>query len=165
MASGSGTNSKRAHLLHVGYMVPLNELIERNASLENELGNLNLRQSIYSALLFYRDTNQDSLTAWYDQRKKSSRPGYLRAYYMNKKGDAVVEMDVDGKQFYLIASTSTSKPPIQIKQEIAKGLYGERKPFAERIQVPCFPYKCDTEVGFTECEAFKEFKKQNTPTV
>lgn len=163
MASATTTtsnNSGRGRLLHVGYMVPLNELIADNAALERELSHLNLRINVYSAVLFYKDTNQDSLHAWYDQRKRSDRAGYLRAYYSNKRGDTIIEMDVDGKQFYLIAALNSSKSPIELKKDISRGLFGERKQFSERLQVQCFPYKCDAEKGFIECEAFTNFKKE-----
>jgi hypothetical protein len=160
MASSSGKNIGRGRLLHVGFMVPLNELMFENEALQRELGHLNLRCNVYSAVLFYRDTNQDALHGWFDQRKRSSRNGYLRALFTNKKGDAIIEMDVDGKQFYLIASSHSSKSPIQLKREIAGGMFGERKPFAERIQVSCFAYKCDETAGFVECEAFITFKAE-----
>jgi hypothetical protein len=152
--------SGRARLLHVGFMVPLNELMSDNEALEHELGHLNLRMNVYSAALFYKDSNQDSLYGWFDQRKRLNRMGYLRGYYSNKKGDAIIEMDVDGKQFYLIASSTTSKPPLEMKKDISRGLFGERKQFLERIQVPCFPYKCEANGGFVECEAFMNFKKE-----
>jgi len=160
MASASNNNSGRGRLLHVGFMVPLNELMLDNETLERELGHLNLRFNVYSAALFYKDSNQDTLHSWFEQRKRSSRMGYLRAYYSNKKGDAIIEMDVDGKQFYLIASSTTSKPPIEMKKDISRGLFGERKQFIDRIQVPCFPYKCDANAGFIQCEAFMDFKKE-----
>ncbi|CAF4338589.1 unnamed protein product, partial [Rotaria sordida] len=71
-------------------------------------------------------------------------------------------MDVDGKQFYLIASSAMSKPPVEMKKDISRGLFGERKSFVERIQVSCFPYKYDADAGFIECEAFTAFKKEQT---
>lgn len=148
-------------LLHVGFMVPLDELLSDNEALERELGFLNLRSKVYSAVHFYKDTNQDTMRGWFDQRKRASRNGYLRACYVNKRGDGIVEMDVDGKQFYLIASASTSKPPIQMKQDVSKGLFGERKAFADRIEVPCFAYKCEAEGGFIESEAFATFKEEH----
>lgn len=160
MASATNNNSGRGNLLHVGFMVPLNELMLENKALENELGHLNLRLNVFSAVLFYKNTNQDALHGWFDQRKRSSRIGYLRAYYSNKKGDTVIEMDVDGKQFHLIASSSTSKPPIEIKKEVCQGAFGERKQFADRIQVLCFPYKYDANTGFIQCEALTDFKKE-----
>ncbi len=160
MASVANNNSSRSRLLHVGFMVPLSELMSENEILEREIGHLNLRINVYSAALFYRDSNQDSLHAWFDQRKRSSRIGYLRAYYSNTKGDVIIEMDVDGKQFYLIAAATTSKPPNEMKKDIARGLYGERKAFSDRIQITCFPYKCDANAGFIECEAFLDFKKE-----
>ncbi|UJR32844.1 hypothetical protein I4U23_020306 [Adineta vaga] len=160
MASSTMNNSVRPRLLHVGFMVPLNEIMSDNQLLERELGHLNLRYNIYAAVLFHKDSSEDALQSWFDQRKRSSRNGYLRAYYTNKKGDSVVEMDVDGKQFYLITSATTSKPPNQMKIDVGKGLFGERKEFTERIQVPCFPYKWDTNIGFTECEAFITFKNE-----
>ena len=161
MASATNNNSGRGRLLHVGFMVPLNELMLDNELLERELGHLNLRYNVYSAVLFYRDTNQDALNSWFDQRKRSSRMGYLRASYTNKKGDTVIEMDVDGKQFYLIASLSTSISPIQMKKEVAQGIFGQRKEFTERIQVACFPYKCGANAGFIQCEAFNNFKMEH----
>ena len=160
MASATNNSSTRARLLHVGFIVPLNELMFENKTLERELSHLNMRHNIYSAALFHRDSNQDALHGWFEQRKRSSRTGYLRAFYSNKKGDTVIEMDVDGKPFYLIASSITSKPPIEMKKDISRGLLGERKSFAERIQVLCFPYKYDAEAGFIECEAFITFKKE-----
>jgi hypothetical protein len=160
MASAANKNPGRGNLLHVGFMVPLNELIFENEALERELGHLDLRFNVYSAVLFYRNTNQDTLHSWFDQRKRSNRSGYLRAFYTNKKGDAVIEMDVDGKQFYLVAASTTSQPPVQLKQAVAKGLFGERRPFPERIEVPCFPYKCDAGAGFIECDTFIDFKKE-----
>jgi hypothetical protein len=160
MASAANNNSGRGRLLHVGFMVPLNELMLDNEALERELGHLNIRSNVYSASLFYKDSNQDTLHGWFEQRKRSSRIGYLRAFYSNKKGDTIIEMDVDGKQFYLIASSSTAKPPIEMKKDISRGLFGERKSFADRIQVPCFPYKYDADAGFVECEAFMHFKKE-----
>ena len=147
-------------LVHVGFMVPLNDLLSGNEALEREIGSLNLRWKVYSAVLFYKDTNQDTMHAWFDQRKRSSRSGYLRACYVNRRGDGIIEMDVDGKQFYLIASASTSKPPIQMKHDVAKGLFGERKEFAERIEVPCFAYKYDANNGFTDGEAFADFQEK-----
>jgi hypothetical protein len=161
MASATTNNSGRGRLLHVGFMVPLNELMVENEALERELGHLNLRYNVYSAVLFHRDSNQDALHGWFEQRKRSSRMGYLRAFYSNKKGDTIIETDVDGKQFYLIASSSTSKPPVEMKKDIARGLFGERKQFADRIQVQCFPYKCDANAGFIQCEAFTNFKKEH----
>ena len=152
--------TKTQRILHVGFMVPLHELLSENEGLERELGRLDLRTNVYSAVLFYKDTNQDTMNGWFEQRKRTSRNGYLRAYFMNKKNDTIIEMDVDGKQFYLIASIHTSKSPIQMKQDITRGLFGERKVFGERIQVPCFAYKCDAETGFIECEAFATFKKE-----
>jgi hypothetical protein len=160
MAEQSNTNRERHCLLHVGFMVPLRELMLDNPVLQRELGHLNLRSNVYSATLFYKDTNQDTLYSWFEQRKRSHRTGYLRAYFMSKRQDAVIEMDVDGKQLYLIAAATTSKSPLQMKQDIAKGLFGERIPFSERIQVLSFPYKCDTKTGFTECEAFVTFKNE-----
>lgn len=157
MATGGNT---RIHLLHVGFMVPLNELMTENVILERELGHLNLRSNVYSAVLFYKTTNQDALHAWFDQRKRSSRMGYLRAYYSNKRGDVIIEMDVDGKQFYLVASASTSKPPNEMKKDISRGTFGERKEFTDRIQVPCFPYKCEAQAGFIQCTAFEDFQKE-----
>ena len=142
-------------------MVPLNELILDNEALERELGNLNLRINVYSAVHFHTTTNQDTMRSWFDQRKRSSRSGFLRAVYKTKKGDAIIEMDVDGKQIYLIASTATSKSPMQMKQDIGKGVYGERHVLTERIEVLCFPYECDTNTGFIQCEALAEFKKQH----
>jgi len=156
----ASNNSGHGRLLHVGFMVPLNELMSENEVLERELGHLNLRQNIYSAALFYKDSSQDTLHAWFDQRKRSSRIGYLRAFYSNKKGDTILEMDVDGKQFYLIASSSTAKPPNELKRDVFRGLFGERKQFAERLQVPCFSYKCDGNKGFIESEAFTIFKDE-----
>jgi len=160
MASAANNNSGRGRLLHVGFMVPLNELMLDNEALERELGHLNTRSNVYSASLFYKDSNQDTLHGWFEQRKRSSRIGYFRAYYSTKKGDTIIEMDVDGKQFYLIAAATTSKPPNEMKKDIARGLYGERKQFTDRIQIPCFPYKCDANAGFIECEAFLDFKKE-----
>lgn len=160
MASAASNDSTRPRLLHVGFMVPLNELMSENQELERTLGRQNIRYNTYSAVLFYKNTDQGSLHGWFEQRKRSSRPGYLRAYYSNKKGETIIAMDVDGKQFYLIASAATAKPPIQMKQEIARGLFGERQAFSDRIQVPCFPYKCDADAGFIECEAFTTFKEE-----
>ena len=160
MASAATNNPARARLLHVGFMVPLQQIMADNEALERELGCLNLRSNAYAAVLFYKDSHQDTLHGWYDQRKRSSRTGYLRAFYANKKGDSIVEMDVDGKQFYLVASSTTSKPPNEMKKDVARGLFGERKEFPERIQVPCFPYQCDATGGFTECEAFTTFKNE-----
>ncbi|CAF1288800.1 unnamed protein product [Rotaria sordida] len=137
MAAASNNNSGRGRLLHVGFMVPLNELMLENEALERELSHLNFRYNIYSAVLFYKTSNQDALHGWFEQRKRSDRTGYLRAFYSNKKGDAIIEMDVDG-------------------------LFGERKSFVERIQVSCFPYKYDADAGFIECEAFTAFKKEQT---
>lgn len=141
-------------------MVPLKEIISDNEVLEQQLGHLDLRSNAYAAVLFYKDSHQDTLHGWYEQRKRSSRNGYLRAFYANKRGDSIVEMDVDGKQFYLVTSATTSKPPVEMKRDVSRGLFGERKEFAERIQVPCFPYKCDANAGFTECEAFATFKDE-----
>ncbi len=160
MASATNNASGRGRLLHVGFMVPLNELMSENETLERELGHLNLRFNVYSAALFYKDSNQDSLHSWFEQRKRSSRIGYFRAYYSTKKGDTIIEMDVDGKQFYLIASSSTAKPPNELKRDVFRGLFGERKQFAERLQVPCFSYKCDGNKGFIESEAFTIFKDE-----
>ncbi|CAF3480448.1 unnamed protein product [Rotaria socialis] len=160
MAAAATNTPTRGHLLHVGFMVPLNELMFENEVLERELGRLNLRFNTYSAVLFYKTSDQGSLHGWFEQRKRSSRAGYLRAYYSNKKNETIIEMDVDGKQFYLIAASATSKAPIELKKDISRGLFGERKPFVERIQVPCFPYKCDANAGFIECEAFATFKEE-----
>jgi hypothetical protein len=162
MASATATNnnSGRGNLIHVGYMVPLNHLMFENEALEHELGHLDLRFNIYSAALFYKNSNQDALHGWFDQRKRSSRMGYLRAYYSAKNGDIVIEMDVDGKQFFLIAALTTSTPPIELKKRVCAGQFGERKPFAERIQVPCFAYKYDANAGFIECESFTTFKNE-----
>ncbi|CAF1136743.1 unnamed protein product [Adineta ricciae] len=160
MASSIQKNSTRPRILHVGFMVPLNEIMSESPVLERELGHLNLRINIYAAVLFYKDSSPDTLQMWFDQRKRSSRNGYLRAYYTKKNGDSIIEMDVDGKQFYLIASSATSQSPIEMKKDITRGVFGERREFAERIQVPCFPYKCDTNNGFTECEAFNTFKDE-----
>ena len=160
MAGAVNNHPTRIQLLHVGFMVPLSELMAENAILERELGHLNLRSNVYSAVLFYKNTNQDALHAWFDQRKRASRMGYLRAYYSNKRGDTIIEMDVDGKQFYLVASASTSKPPNEMKKDISGGSFGERKAFTDRIEVPCFPYKCEAEAGFIQCAAFLDFQKE-----
>ncbi|CAF0750026.1 unnamed protein product [Rotaria sp. Silwood1] len=160
MASAASNNSARGRLIHVGFMVPLNELMFENEALERELSHLNFRFNIYSAVLFYKTSNQDALHAWFEQRKRSARTGYLRGFYSNKKSETIIEMDVDGKQFYLIASSATSKPPVEMKKDISRGLFGERKSFAERIPVTCFPYKYDADAGFIECEAFTTFKKE-----
>lgn len=160
MASTMNNNPSRVQLLHVGFMVPLNELMLENNNLERELGHLNLRSNVYSAVLFYKTSNQDALHAWFNQRKQANRMGYLRAYYSNKRGDAIIEMDVDGKQFYLVASATTSQAPNEMKKDISRGLFGERKAFADRIQVPCFPYKCEAEAGFIQCTAFLDFQKE-----
>ena len=132
-----------------------------NEVLERELGDLNLRINVYSAVLFHKTADQDTMRSWFEQRKRSSRSGFLRAVYKGRKGDAIIEMDVDGKQIYLIASTATSKAPLQMKQDIGKGEYGERHALAERIEVLCFPYECDTHTGFIQCEALAEFRKQH----
>lgn len=160
MASTVNNTPDRVQLLHVGFMVPLNELMFESENLERELGHLNLRSNVYSAALFYKSSNQDSLHAWFNQRKQSSRMGYLRAYYLNKRRDAIIEMDVDGKQFYLVASAATSQSPNEMKKDISRGLFGERKVFADRIQVACFPYKCDVQAGFIPCAAFLDFQKE-----
>ncbi|CAF3349155.1 unnamed protein product [Rotaria socialis] len=127
MAAAATNTPTRGHLLHVGFMVPLNELMFENEVLERELGRLNLRFNTYSAVLFYKTSDQGSLHGWFEQRKRSSL---------------------------------TSKAPIELKKDISRGLFGERKPFVERIQVPCFPYKCDANAGFIECEAFATFKEE-----
>ncbi|CAF3298082.1 unnamed protein product [Rotaria sp. Silwood2] len=163
MAAAANNNSARGHLLHVGFTVPLNELILENEALERELSHLDFRYNIYSAVLFYKTSNQDALYGWFEQRKRSARTGYLRAFYSNKKGETIIEMDVDGKQFYLIASTATSKPPVEMKKDISRGLFGERKLFSERIPITCFPYKYDANAGFIECEAFTTFKNEQKP--
>ncbi len=160
MASAANNNSGRGRLLHAGFMVPLNELMSENDAFESALGHLKLRSNVYAAVLYYKDASQDTLYSWFEQRKRSSRTGYLRAYYCNGRGDAILEMDVDGKQFYLIASATTAKAPNEMKRDIARGLFGERKPFADRIQVPSFPYKFDANAGFIECEALTDFKKE-----
>jgi hypothetical protein len=152
---------KSEGLVHVGFMVPLRELMLENKALADQVGHLDLRCNIYTAVLFYRDTNQDSMEGWYQQRKRSARRGYLRAYYLGKQGDAVIQMDVDGKPLYLIASAHTMKSPIQMKTDIGQGKMGERQEFPERIEVACFPYKFENDTGFTECDAFAEFKKDH----
>lgn len=152
--------STRKQLLHVGFMLPIHELVFENDILNQELGQLDLRCNAYAAVLFYKDANQDTLHGWFDQRKQSSRTGYLRAYYSNKRGDSVVEMDVDGKQFYLITSAATARSPIEMKRDISRGQFGERKQFSDRIQVPCFPYKFEVDNGFIYCDALTEFQKE-----
>lgn len=145
--------------IHVGFIVPLNELLAENAILEHEIGYLDLRTNVYSAVHFYKDTNQDTMLAWFEKRKRTSRNGYLRAYYMNKRRDVIIEMDVDGKQFYLIASMHSSQSPIQMKQDIARGVFGERKTLTGRIEVPCFAYKYDNKLGFITAEALTIFQR------
>ena len=154
--------TKSVRVLHVGFMVPLKELLPENGALEREIGHLDLRTNIYAAVLFYKNTNQDTMLAWFDQRKRASRSGYLRAYYMNKRRDMVIEMDVDGKPIYLIASLNSLQAPIQLKKEVAGSHFGVRVAFAERIQVPCFAYKCETDLGFIPSDAFTAFQKEQT---
>lgn len=153
-------SSAPKQLLHVGFMLPINDLIFENELLNQEFGKLDLRSNAYAAVLFYKNTNQDTMESWFNQRKHSTRTGYLRAYYSNKQGDSVVEMDVDGKQFYLITSIATAKSPIEMKRDISRGAFGERKQFTDRIQVPCFSYKCQDNGKFVYCDTLNEFKKE-----
>ncbi|CAF3893902.1 unnamed protein product [Adineta steineri] len=156
----ASANNNKNSILHVGYIVPLYDMFD-NEQLQTLFTNQNItfRSNVYSAMLFFRDKDQTTLSSWYDQRKNTVKQGYLRALY-KRKDDVVLEMDVDGKSFYLIA-THCSQPPVAIKKEVNSGAYGA-KIECDRIQLPCFPYKCDQVNGFVQSDKLTQYKEEQT---
>ncbi|CAF1145165.1 unnamed protein product [Didymodactylos carnosus] len=151
----AANNDKRSKILHTGYMVPLNLMFD-NEPLQTALQDVTFRPNVYSAVLYFKDKDQCSINAWYDQRRNQIKTGYIRGVY-KRNHEVVLEMDVDGKSFYLVASVPSSSP-IEVKKAVNSGAFGS-KIECERIAVPCFAYKCSDE-GFTESNAFHKYREE-----
>lgn len=128
------------NILHVGYEVKDPDIKSKlEPYIEDKVNEL--RDNIFTAVLFYKSSSQQMMNTWYTKRSRKQDPvvtGFVKQLYISKNC-TVATVTVEGQWHYLTLVANTTTPLIDIKRLANSGALGE--PITVDIKLLFKPYK------------------------